>query len=63
MIKKKCLSCRWLTPVILAAQEAVIRQILVQSQPWANSSGDRISRKTFTKKRSAGVAQALRTPA
>jgi hypothetical protein len=27
----------WLTPVILAAQEAAIRRILIQSQPWANS--------------------------
>jgi hypothetical protein len=29
---------QWLTSVILAAQEAEIRRIAVQSQPWANSS-------------------------
>jgi hypothetical protein len=28
----------WLTPVILAIQEAEIRRIEVQSQPWAISS-------------------------
>jgi hypothetical protein len=30
--------CQLLTPVILATQEAEIRRIEVQSQPWANSS-------------------------
>jgi hypothetical protein len=25
--------CRWLTPIILATQEAEIRRIMVQSQP------------------------------
>jgi hypothetical protein len=29
----KSLSCQWLTPVILATQEADIRRIMVQSQP------------------------------
>jgi hypothetical protein len=28
---------QWFTPVILATQEAKIRRIAVQSQPWANS--------------------------
>jgi hypothetical protein len=28
----------WLTPIILATQEAEIKRIAVQSQPWANSS-------------------------
>jgi hypothetical protein len=26
--------CWWLTPVILVTQEAEIRRIIVQSQPW-----------------------------
>jgi hypothetical protein len=32
----------WLTTVILATQEAEIRRITVQSQPWENSSRDPI---------------------
>jgi hypothetical protein len=28
----------WLTPIIVATQEAEIRRIAVRSQPWANSS-------------------------
>jgi hypothetical protein len=31
-------------PIILAIQEAEIRRIVVQNQPWANSSGDLISK-------------------
>jgi hypothetical protein len=38
----------WLTPVILATQEAEIRRIVVQSQPQA-SSQDPFSKKPFTK--------------
>jgi hypothetical protein len=34
--RKESLCARWLTPVILATQETVIRKITVQSQPWAN---------------------------
>jgi hypothetical protein len=37
-------------PVILATKEAEIRRIAVQSQPWANSSRDPISKKNLHKK-------------
>jgi hypothetical protein len=43
----------WLTPIILATQEAEIRRIMVQSQPQANSLGDSILKKLITKKRLA----------
>jgi hypothetical protein len=36
-------------PVILATQEAEIRRIAVQRQPWANSSRDPISKIPNTK--------------
>jgi hypothetical protein len=39
----------WLTPVILASQEAEIRRIWVQSQPWANNPRDPISKIPDTK--------------
>jgi hypothetical protein len=29
--------CQWLTPVILATQEAEMKRIMVQSHPWENS--------------------------
>jgi hypothetical protein len=45
-------------PAVLAVQEAEIRRITVQSQPWANSSRDPISKKPFTK-RAGRVAQAV----
>jgi hypothetical protein len=32
-LKKEKVGCRWLTPVILATQEAEIRRIRVRSQP------------------------------
>jgi hypothetical protein len=38
---------QWLPPVIPATQEAEIRRIVVQSQPWANNSQDPISKKTY----------------
>jgi hypothetical protein len=50
-------------PVILATQEAEIRRIMFQSQPWASSSQDPISIKPITKKRAGGVAQAVRVTA
>jgi hypothetical protein len=37
-------------PVILATQEAEIKSIKVQSQLWANSLQDPISKKSITKK-------------
>jgi hypothetical protein len=40
---------QWLRPVILATQEAEIRRIRVQSQLWANSSPDPISKKSHHK--------------
>jgi hypothetical protein len=50
---------QWLTPVILATQEAEIRRIMAQSQPWANSSRDPISKCSFTKKKAGGEAQVV----
>jgi hypothetical protein len=37
-------------PIILATQEAEMRRIIVQSQPWANSSRELILKKPITKK-------------
>jgi hypothetical protein len=39
-----------LTPISLVTQEAEIRRIEVQSQPWANSSRDPILKKIYYKK-------------
>jgi hypothetical protein len=47
----------WLTPVIPATQEAEIRRIEVQSQPWANSSRDPMWRKPIANK---GLTDCLR---
>jgi hypothetical protein len=50
--------CSWLTPVILATQEAEIRRIEVQSQLGANSSRDPTLKKP-SQKRAGGVAQVV----
>jgi hypothetical protein len=42
--------CWWLTPVILATQEAENRSIAVQSQLWANSLQDAILKILNTKR-------------
>jgi hypothetical protein len=47
---------QWLTPVIPATQQAEIRSIAVQGQPWANSSGDPISKNPM-QERAGRVAQ------
>jgi hypothetical protein len=55
--KKKFLArCWWLTPVILAAQEAEIRRITVQSQP-RQIVYKTLSQKTLHKNRAGGVTQ------
>jgi hypothetical protein len=46
--------CWLLTPVILVTQEAEIRRITVQSQPWQTV---RLFRKKKSQKRAGGVAQ------
>jgi hypothetical protein len=45
-------------PVILATQETELKRIMVQSQPWTNSSHDPISKNPI-KKRAGGVAQGV----
>jgi hypothetical protein len=47
---------QWFIYIILATQEAEIRRITVQSQLWANSSGDPIL-KNQSQKRAGGMAQ------
>jgi hypothetical protein len=62
-LKKKtgCVArCQWLTPVILATQEAEIRRIVIRSQPWQIILQDSISKKKdITKERVAGVTQVI----
>jgi hypothetical protein len=41
---------QWLTPVILATQEAEIRRITVQRQPQANMERPYLKKKPITKK-------------
>jgi hypothetical protein len=51
--------CWWLTTIILANQEAEIRKIMVQNQPWANSSQNPIFKKNPSQKMAGGVAQGI----
>jgi hypothetical protein len=50
--------CWWLTPVILAIQEAEIRRIMVQSQP-GQIVCEILSQKTLSQKRAGGAAQGV----
>jgi hypothetical protein len=50
--------CRWLTPIILATQEAKIRSISVQGQP-RQIVLETVSQKNPSQKRAGGVAQGL----
>jgi hypothetical protein len=50
--------CRWLTPVILATQEAEIRRIPVPSQPGQIVHGT-LSQKSPSQNRAGGVAQGV----
>jgi hypothetical protein len=49
---------QWLTPVILATQEAEIRRSAVQSQP-RQIVPETLSRKNPSQKRAGGVAQGV----
>jgi hypothetical protein len=48
--------CQWLTPIILATQEAEIRRIVVQSQP-RQIVRETLFQKYPSQKRAGGVAQ------
>jgi hypothetical protein len=48
----------WLTPVILATEEAEIRKIVVPSQPW-QTVYEILSQKTQHKNRTGRVAQVV----
>jgi hypothetical protein len=49
----------WLTPIIIATQEAEIRRIVVQSPAQANS--ETLSWKNSSQKRAGGVTQVVGT--
>jgi hypothetical protein len=49
---------QWLTPVLLATQEAEIRRISVQSQP-GQIVHETLSRKNTLQKKASGVAQVV----
>jgi hypothetical protein len=55
--------CWWLTPGILATQEAEIRRNTVQSQPRQIVPRDPISKKPFTKKKKKRLMECLRVQA
>jgi hypothetical protein len=48
--------CQWLTPIILATQEAEIRRIVVLNQP-GKIVRETLSRRSPSQKRAGGVAQ------
>jgi hypothetical protein len=58
--QKLSLGCWWLTPIILATQEAEIRRIAIQSQSRQVILGDPILKKSITKK---GLAEWLKVKA
>jgi hypothetical protein len=58
-LKNTYTRCQWLTPVILATQEAEILGIMIQSQSW-QTVHETLSQKSSSQKRPVGVAQAVR---
>jgi hypothetical protein len=50
---------RWLTPIILATQEAEIRRIVIQTLPQRNRFTSPSLEKNLHKKRAGGVAQGV----
>jgi hypothetical protein len=57
-VKNKEAGCWWLTPIILATQEAEIRRIMVGSQP-RQIVYETLSQKSPSQKRAGGVAQGV----
>jgi hypothetical protein len=56
ILKTKPARCQWLMPAVLAAQEAEIRRIMIQSQP-GKIVHETLFQKTLHKNRVGGVAQ------